>query len=1040
MKRISTFLLVLTLISHTLVGQRFYAVAFNELPQDYQLYPRNDNNEATVAINGTIELSNWKYLSVTVLRNKKTYQYQRSNIDYTKNSEVGTFNLKPVIKAELAEYDLQVYASQTGKDSVLMVERKNIVAGDVYMIYGQSNARAWEVDYQYRNEYCRTFGFGSQSAGFTWGLSNDGYTGGYNGEQNIVGEWGIELQRAIVENYGIPSCVINGATSGQNIKTLSDRNPNNPSDYNTLYGRMVDYAQKAKVINNIKGFFYWQAETDAVQNPALWKPGFEQIYKFWKTDFPSIKKFYVFQISLFGAGQYNDEVGVLRDYQRRLPDYFPDVTSYAPLGATGWNGWHFDLAGYTQIGKELGKIVGYDFYNTAKKIRCPSVKKVYYSSPARDEITLAFEDGQAIIYPKDTIAPNIGGGFGTYSLKDFFYLNKEWQRVTSGKAEGNRIVLTLKQKAADNDTLIKYLPSVYPYSGGSFILQEAPWIYIGPFIKNADGMRAFAFHDVKVAPYQSFQPITLSSTTSEGKNVTLAWNKISNITDYVLERLSAKDSNNIQLSIKLSSTLLSYRDTSALAGTNYLYRIKAINSSMESAFSYLSVTTTADFNAPLLTNMETFFNTIKLSITPAFSFKGDSYIIERKKSEETVFKTIAEISSAISLFSDTTVSANTQYTYRVKTAKGLSFSNYSPLLSIKTLALLNTPTLSVNIINNNTLTVSWKAIEAATGYVLERKSATTNFSTIATLTGTATEFSDKTLTENTVYTYRIKAIGVKTESVSVTVQATTPALLSKPDLSVSVVFYNALKINWKTINGASSYSLERKTGIETYQTIATLKPTETEWSDKELKDNTLYTYRIKAFGDKTESLETVATGQTPAKLTTPTLVADNITHESIKLTWKSIPLASKYLLERQNEGETQFQKIVETDNITEYNDTKLSSNQSYIYRLKALSTVSESDFNIITLKTRIILANESEAEPVFSKIYPNPTKSMITVDLRVSTTGSIRLIDFTGKEVFYQNIVKAKQLIINLGSIKIGSYLVIINNNQEIYTHKLIIE
>jgi hypothetical protein len=124
----------------------------------------------------------------------------------------------------------------------------------------------------------------------------------------------------------------------------------------------------------------------------------------------------------------------------------------------------------------------------------------------------------------------------------------------------------------------------------------------------------------------------------------------------------------------------------------------------------------------------------------------------------------------------------------------------------------------------------------------------------------------------------------------------------------------------------------------------------------------------------------------------------------------------------------------------EYNDTKLSSNQSYIYRLKALSTVSESEFNTITLKTRIILANESEEEPVFSKIYPNPTKSTITVDLRVSTTGSIRLIDFAGKEVFYQNIVKAKQLIINLGSIKIGSYLVIINNNQEIYTHKLIIE
>ena len=230
-------LVLFVILSQITFGQRIYSVVFDNLPQDYQLYPRTDKNEAIVAINGQVEVADWKYLSVVVFRNKVLYQYRRSGIKYNANGDLGSFDLKPIIKSELAEYDFQVYASKEGKDSVLMAERLNVVAGDAYLIYGQSNGRAWEVDYKYRNEYARTYGFGSQSSGYAWGLSNSGYTGGYDGEQNIVGEWGIEFQRAIAENYGIPTCVINASTSGANIKTLSDRNPNNPADYNTLYGR-----------------------------------------------------------------------------------------------------------------------------------------------------------------------------------------------------------------------------------------------------------------------------------------------------------------------------------------------------------------------------------------------------------------------------------------------------------------------------------------------------------------------------------------------------------------------------------------------------------------------------------------------------------------------------------------------------------------------------------------------------------------------------------------------------------------------------------
>jgi hypothetical protein len=458
------FLFFITLLTVTnSFGQRFYNINFDQLPNDYQLYPRDDKNQSVVPITGTIEVAGWSYMSVVVYRNKKLYSYVRNNFTYDNTGKLGTFSLKPIIKAELAEYDFQIYASQAGKDSVLTFERKNVVSGDAYLIYGQSNGRAWEEAYEYKNEYCRTFGYGSFQNGYTWGLSNEGYTGGFDGEQFIVGEWGIHLQKNILENYGIPTCVINASTSGANIKVLSDRNPTNPADITTHYGRLIYMAQKSGIISNIKGFFYWQAETDAAQVPSLWKPGFEQMYSFWEKDLPAVKKIYTFQIPLFGAGEYNDEVGVLRDYLRQLGKFYPKITPFAPIGVTGWNGWHFDLAGYKQIANELGVIVGKEFYGEKKTLICPNIQKIYFSNAKKDEITLAFESGQQMIYPKDTLVPNIGGGFGTYSLKDFFYLNKVWQKVASGRAEGNKIILKLKQPAEISDTLIKYLPSVYPF-------------------------------------------------------------------------------------------------------------------------------------------------------------------------------------------------------------------------------------------------------------------------------------------------------------------------------------------------------------------------------------------------------------------------------------------------------------------------------------------------------------------------------------------------------------------------------------------------
>ncbi len=855
------FVILVAFVALNSFGQRFYNIQFNELPQDFQLYPRDDKNQAVVPISGQIEVGNWSYMSVVVYRNKQLYSYTKSYFLYDNTGQKGTFSLKPSIKAELAEYDFKIYASQAGKDSILTFERKNVVSGDAYLIYGQSNGRAWEEVYDYKNEYCRTFGYGSFQYGYTWGLSNEGFTGGFDGEQFIVGEWGIHFQKNILENYGIPTCIINASTSGANIKALSDRNENNPSDINTHYGRLIYMAQKSGIIDHIKGFFYWQAETDAAQAPSLWKPGFDKMYSYWTKDLPSVKKIYTFQIPLFGAGDYNDEVGVLRDYLRQLGSYYAKITTYAPIGVTGWNGWHFDLAGYKQIANELSKIVGKDFYGEQKNLISPNIQKTYYSKGNRSEITLAFENGQQMIYPKDTVAPNIGGGFGTYSLKDFFYLNGVWQKVQSGRAEGNKIILTLKQPAEANDTLIKYLPSIYPYSSGSFILKDAPWIYIGPFLKNSDGMRAFAFHHLKIAPFVEFEKIILTNPANVGKKISLKWNTIDKAKAYILERISVKDTLSVQWVKQFSTAQTTFTDSTTEFNEEYIYRIKAVSDLQESNFTILKVKTLNSLYSLTLNAQVNYYNSIKLNWTVVnLSQKPEFYTIERKTGQDGTFMEISKVSGSTLSFKDSTLSANTEYYYRIKSS----------------------------VVN------------------------------------------------------------------SVILQAQT-------------------------------------------------------------------------------------TIKTPELLNSPQLNTDLITYESIKLLWKAVPNAYKYVLEKQSLIDLTFQKILEVNNIFEYVDNHIKSNQTYSYRLKAFSDISESNFVKIDAKTLIVLANQNEMNDTFN-VFPNPSKENIKVIMIKPISGEITITDLIGRRIWSQIIEKQNSLNIDVSTFKSGAYFMSVQTENTLYSRKIIIE
>jgi hypothetical protein len=567
---------ILTLLSVTYShAQRFAPVLFGKLPQDYQLYPRDAASEARVPIAGIVDAPDWKYISVQILRNGQPYQYRSAAIQYGANAK-GAFSTEATIKAERANYDFKVFLCKD-TDSTLLVSRTKVVSGDVYILSGQSNSTGFfgEGD---TSMFCRTFGkitdnlntIAYNAADTLWALSN---MHSYN---NGVGTMGLEIQKQLMEKSGIPNCLINAGYHWSSAYSHSLRTEGNPTDFTNGYGRMLYRAWKAGVADAVKAYIFRQGESEAYGEGGNWEGHFDVLYKNLKMDFPKLQKMYVFQIDII---YHPSLIGVLiRDYQRRLPSIYPDITNIASVGTGGFDGLHYNREGNKQSGTELSRLMLRDFYasNDTVNISSPNLKKAFYSSSERKSLTLVFDEGQELKYPEPYKHPS----GPVLDLKDFFYLDHQAGAVTSGKAEGNRV--TLELKAAQNAARLNYLP---PY-----LERESPYYpFTGPYITNARGMRAFTFFEVPIAT--ALPTPVLTAQSGEKGDIRLAWQPVSGAKGYILER-KIGDVPGYTRVAQTNVGTVQWLDKPGESPVPILYRVIAINDVAESAPAYAEVAPT----------------------------------------------------------------------------------------------------------------------------------------------------------------------------------------------------------------------------------------------------------------------------------------------------------------------------------------------------------------------------------------------------------------------------------------------------------------
>jgi len=463
--------------------------SFSLIPQDYQFFPRDSNNEASILVRGSVSQVGFDTIQLSLYRDQTLVSKIAYLLQYDSLNKAN-FQLSTNIKAELANYAIEISLIQDSKDS-LIARRVNLVAGDVYLISGQSNSIFGGNPYN--NSFIRTFGknYSLNKSDTNWTIASAvGYGGGPD-----IGAWGMDLAKSIVENYNIPVCILNGGVGGTSIQQ-HQRNDMNPALPANIYGSLLYRALKSNLSHAAKAIFWYQGESNG---STAYFDNFKALYDDWKTDYPNVQKVYVVQIHHgCGAGDH----AALREIQRRLPETFSNVELISTMGLPGHDGCHYTLEGYLRLAKTIIPLVQKDFYQGPNEpaMYPPTIKQAYFSKQDFSEISLEFKNELApLVLPADTMINGI-----QISLKDYFALDEQWKQINQVRADGNKIILELKTPGQVKT--ISYLPEVNYH--------DINTVYQGPYLMNQHQLGALCFDKF---PIEKELP-TLNDFVKESKN------------------------------------------------------------------------------------------------------------------------------------------------------------------------------------------------------------------------------------------------------------------------------------------------------------------------------------------------------------------------------------------------------------------------------------------------------------------------------------------------------------------------------------------
>jgi hypothetical protein len=382
-------------------------------------------------------------INVELLRNGTLQQTYSQSLSY--ENQIAPFSFDISIAAELAKYRIKIYTVYNGSEK-LVKDVDDIVAGDVFVIQGQSNAAA--VMYNgsasgYQSDYIRVYSGGNISSSGL--LSNDSwYYGQGDGNENSsgnTGQWGLVLAKKLVDEFNIPIAIFNGAHGGQPISFFQA-----PTDYssstNSNYGRLYYRLTKNGLKNAVRGILWSQGEADSFTNGLStdqYKNAFINLKNAWYSDFTNLSNVYIFQTRDCNCGTSSSGRLLIKEAQRLLALENEDIFIMPTAGITSHSDYcHFPFVkGYESFANRIYKPLTRDLYQKtySEEIDAPMI----LSAALTNQQTLVVETSSAGLMTNTTNTSQLLSKVSS----DFILSNANGVGVSSFEIQGSSIVFNL---------------------------------------------------------------------------------------------------------------------------------------------------------------------------------------------------------------------------------------------------------------------------------------------------------------------------------------------------------------------------------------------------------------------------------------------------------------------------------------------------------------------------------------------------------------------------------------------------------------------
>lgn len=347
-------------------------------------------------------------------------------------------------------------------------------------------------------------------------------------------------------------------------------------------------------------------------------------------------------------------------------------------------------------------------------------------------------------------------------------------------------------------------------------------------------------------------PTGLVATAVSTTQVNLSWVRNStNESGFRIERSAG--SNYVEITT-VGAGVTSFSDTGLAPATTYLYRVRATNSLGDSAYSNIATATTSTLPPAAPTGLvATASSSSQINLTWADVAGETGFKLERKTGLAGSYAQIATIAAGTTIYSNTGLTANTTYYYRIRATNSGGDSPYSLETNATTFnAPPAAPTgLAATAASSSQINISWADVANETGFKIERKTGSGGtYAEIATVGAGVVTYNNTGLAAATTYFYRVRASNTAGDSGYSNETSATTLSLGPPaptGLTATAVSSSQINLSWPDVTNETGYKIERKTGSGgTYAQIATTGANVTTYNNSGLTSSTTYFYRVRA--------------------------------------------------------------------------------------------------------------------------------------------------------------------------------------------------